>query len=90
MSEKDENIKEENENNYADKSVKTERYEYCWQGCYDEETDWIVETTILEVEGYEKLVYCPKCHQTWDIDHVQIKKYPRNLRQRGISSQYEE
>jgi hypothetical protein len=83
MNKKDENKKDENEND------ESERYEYCWQGCYDEETDWIVETTILEVEGFEKLVYCPKCHETWALDYVQIKWMPRNLRQRGISSQYE-
>ena len=63
MNEKGENKKEENEND------ESERYEYCWDGCYDKETDWIVETTILEVEGYEKFVYCPKCHKTWSLDY---------------------
>ena len=82
MNKKDENKKDENEND------ESERYEYCWEGCYDEETDWIVKTEIRIIEG-EEYVHCPNCGRVWYMDHVQIKMYPKNIRQRGISSQYE-
>ena len=39
-------------------SEKDERYEYCWDGCYDEENDYIVKTEIIVVDG-EKVVHCP-------------------------------
>ena len=69
-------------------SEKDERYEYCWEGCYDEENDYIVKTEIIIVDG-EKVVHCPKCGMIWQIDHVQIKGYPRHMMQRAKSSQYE-
>ena len=74
-----------------------DEYGYCWNGCYDEETDWIVETEIITAkeskEGWwkagEKVVHCPKCGMIWQIDHVQVKVYPRHMMQRAKSSQYE-
>ena len=39
-------------------SEKDERYEYCWEGCYDEEIDYIVKTEIIIVDG-KKVVHCP-------------------------------
>ena len=65
-------------------SEKDERYEYCWEGCYDEENDYIVKTEIIIVDG-EKVVHCPKCGRNWPLDWVQIKGTPHQFKQRSIS-----
>ena len=65
-------------------SEKDERYEYCWEGCYDEENDYIVKTEIIIVDG-KKVVHCPKCGRNWPLDWEQIVMVPEEIRQRGIS-----
>jgi len=67
-----------------EKDKETERYEYCWDGCYDKKTEWkaLMQSKIIDEIEYN---YCPKCNQAWPLDWEQIVMVPEEIRQRGIS-----
>jgi len=62
----------------------SEKYIYCWEGCYDEKTDYIVVMVPKIINGVE-YNHCPKCVRTWPLDWVQMKGTPPQFKQRSIS-----
>ena len=62
----------------------SEKNKYCWDGCYDEKTEWkaLMQSKIIDDVEYN---YCPKCNTAWPLDWEQIVMVPEEIRQRGIS-----
>jgi Zn-finger nucleic acid-binding protein len=76
MSEKDENIKEENEKNMD-----------CWDGCYDEKTQWAMKMQSKIIDGVE-YNYCPKCNRAWPLDWDQYRVCPHEVMQRSLNHHF--
>jgi len=78
---KDENKKEENENDESEKNMD------CWEGCYDEKTQWAMKMQSKIIDDIE-YNYCPKCNTAWPLDWDQYRVTPHEVKQRSLNQHF--
>ena len=56
----------------------------CWEGCYDEKTQWAMKMQSKIIDGVEHN-YCPKCNRVWPLDWDQYRRCPHEVKQRSLT-----